>query len=541
VRKTDTAIPLVIRNLCFRYQSRSELAVEDVSFKVKPGRVILIAGSSGCGKTTLMRCINGLIPHTYHGEMSGSIKLFGKSTENMGMAELSHNVGTLLQDPERQIVSSYVQTEVAFALENQSLAREEILPRIDETLSRIGIIHLRDRETFSLSGGEKQKVALAGILIAKPQILLLDEPLASLDPTSAHEALQLFRRLADEGIAVLIVEHRVDDVLAIKPEEVLYMDQGRLVYQGDVKGLMRVVDYRRIKLPAEVVIKRARKDPELKFKPALPPATREPLLTFINVSFRYSENTPLVLQDINLSVFPGDIIAVLGPNGAGKTTLVKHTLGLLKPTTGQIILGGNDTRKCSVAQAAHTVGYVFQSPSQMLFADTVRQELSFGPRNLGMAPVEITRNVDWAVRTVSLEDEIESPPLALSFGQQKRISIAAVLAMRSRVLMMDEPTAGQDYWNYTAFMDAILQMPGYDAVLFITHDIDLAVIYANRVLLVSDGRVIADDKPEIVLGNSQLLTKSRVLPSSLLRLNQKYYQVTHQFMRAEMLAHRIPN
>ena len=262
MKKTQNDLPLQIDNLCFRYQRRTELALDELSFSIKPGHVVLIAGSSGCGKTTLMRCINGLIPHTYHGEMTGSIRLFGKSTENMDMTELSENVGTLLQDPERQIVSSYVQTEVAFALENQSLPREEILQRVDETLSRVGISHLRDRETFSLSGGEKQKVALAGILIARPKILLLDEPLASLDPASAREALQLFRLLADEGISVLIVEHRVDDVLAITPEEVLYMDQGRLIYQGDSQGLMRVVDYRHIKLPAEIVLKRARKDPE---------------------------------------------------------------------------------------------------------------------------------------------------------------------------------------------------------------------------------------------------------------------------------------
>ncbi|MGA9398923.1 MAG: ABC transporter ATP-binding protein [Anaerolineaceae bacterium] len=539
MKKKGLALPLVIENLSFRYQSRTELALNELSLVVKPGRVLLIAGSSGCGKTTLMRCINVLIPNTYHGEMSGTIKLFGKSIVGMAMAVLSQNVGTLLQDPERQIVSSYVQSEVAFALENQSVPREEILPRVDETLERIGILHLRDRETFSLSGGEKQKVALAGILIARPRILLLDEPLASLDPASAREALQLFRRLADEGIAVLIVEHRVDDVLAIKPEEVLYLDQGRLLYDGDTKGLMQVVDYRRIKLPAEIVMVRARKDPPPSFKSALSPSSREPLVTFDNVSFRYGENSPYVLNKINLSIFPGDIIAILGPNGAGKTTLVKHTLGLLKPTDGQVVLEGRDTRKTSVAQAAHTVGYVFQSPSQMLFADTVRQELSFGPRNLRMAADEITRNVEWAVKTVNLEEEMETPPLALSFGQQKRISIAAVLAMRSRILMMDEPTAGQDYWNYTAFMDAILQMPGYDAVLFITHDVDLAVIYSNRVLLISDGQLIADGTPEEVLRNNTLLTRSRVLPTSLLRLNQKYYKATHKYMRAEMLAHMV--
>jgi energy-coupling factor transport system ATP-binding protein len=539
VKQTDSSLPLVVDNLCFRYQRRTEQALDKVSFGVKPGHVILIAGSSGCGKTTLMRCINGLIPQTYHGEMSGSISLFGKSTEGMSMSELSENVGTLLQDPERQIVSSYVQTEVAFALENRSLKREEIIVRVNETLSRVGISHLLDRETFSLSGGEKQKVALAGILIARPKILLLDEPLASLDPASAREALQLFRQLADQGIAVLIVEHRVDDVLAISPEDVIYMDGGRLIYQGDVKGLMNLVDYRRIKLPAEVVFKRARKDPEPKFVPRLPKHSRHPLVTFKDVSFRYNENSPEVLKGINLSVYPGDIIAVLGPNGAGKTTLVKHTLGLLKPTTGNVQLEGKDSRKSSVAQAAHTVGYVFQSPSQMLFAESVRQELSFGPRNLGMLEDKVVQNVNWAVKTVGLEQEMDSPPLALSFGQQKRISIAAVLAMRSRILMMDEPTAGQDYWNYTAFMDAILQMPGYEAVLFITHDVDLAVIYANRVVLVSNGQISADGKPEEVLANNELLARNRILPTSLLRLNQKYFPLTGHYVRAEILAHCV--
>jgi len=245
------------------------------------------------------------------------------------------------------------------------------------------------------------------------------------------------------------------------------------------------------------------------------------------------------LDGVSFNIKPGEIYGLIGPNGAGKTTLVKHTLGLLKPTSGSVQLEGMDTRKSSVAQAAHTVGYVFQSPSQMLFADSVRQELSFGPHNLGMPKNQIVQNVDWAVKTVGLEQEMESPPLALSFGQQKRISIAAVLAMRSRILMMDEPTAGQDYWNYIAFMDAILQMPGYEAVLFITHDVDLAVIYANRVILVSDGRISADGRPEQVLSDNKLLARNRILPTSLLLLNQKYFPVTGRYQRAEMLAHRV--
>ena len=529
---------LDIENLSFRYQRRDDFALHNLSFKVKPGEVLLIAGASGCGKTTLMRCINGLIPRTYHGELHGDIRVFGKSVADMSMPELSQQVGTILQDPERQIVGSYVLNEVAFGLENLGLPRDEILQRADETLNFLGIAHLRDRETFSTSGGEKQKVALAGVLSMRPRILLLDEPLASLDPMSSHEALQFFRWLADQGIAIMIVEHRVEDVLTIHPENVLYLENGEQLYYGAAEGLLQVVDYHRLKLPAPIILERSKNELPPTFEPLLrTTSNQDPLLSFEDVHFRYFSELPEVLHDINFKVYPGDVIAILGHNGAGKTTLVKHALGLLKPTQGKVFLEGKDTRKITVAQAARTVGYVFQSPTQMLFAPTVAEELEFGPHNLRLDPETIKKNVDWAIHTVHLESELQTPPLALSFGQQKRISIAAVLAMRSRILMMDEPTAGQDYWNYLAFMDSILQMPGFDAILFITHDVDLAVIYANRILLLYDGAIVADGSPNEVLSDEAQLSRCRVLPTSLLRLNQQFFPKTGHFLRAEQLAH----
>ena len=531
-------LPLTVEDLSFCYRRRSEPAIEGISFTVQPGQVMLIAGSSGCGKTTLMRCINGLIPHTYTGEMNGSIRLFGKSVSEMEMAEISQTVGTVLQDPERQILGSYVLNEVAFGLESLGVSREEIVPRAEKALERLNIFYLRDRETFGTSGGEKQKIALAGVLAMEPRILLLDEPLASLDPASAHEALNAFRQLADEGIAVMIVEHRVEDVLSIHPEQVMYMDEGKCTYLGDTKGLMEVVDYHRIKLPAPVVLERARKDPAPTFTPVvLPKEEKTPLIRFEDVHFRYNEDSPEVLKGVNFEIHSGDVIAVLGHNGSGKTTMVKHALGLLKPTQGRVLIEGLDTRKTTVAQSAHTVGYVFQSPSQMLFAPTVQQELAFGPTNLGYTVEEIHKNIDWALETVNLKSELDMPPLALSFGQQKRISIAAILAMRSRILMMDEPTAGQDYWNYQAFMDAILQMPGFDSIIFITHDVDLAVIYATRILLVYGGELVADGTPQEVLKDEKLLRSCRVLPTSLLKLNMDYLPKTGKFYRAETLAH----
>jgi energy-coupling factor transporter ATP-binding protein EcfA2 len=532
-------LPLVIQNLTFRYRNRDETAIRHVSFELEAGRVLLVAGASGCGKTTLVRCINGLIPRSYKGELEGQILVHGQPTADMPLSRISQIVGTVLQDPERQILGAHVFTEVAFGLENLGVPRPEIKQRVDETLSYLGIAHLTQRETFYLSGGEKQKVALAGILAMQPSILLLDEPLASLDPASAEEALMLFRRLADEGKTVLIIEHRVEDVLKIQPELSLFMVEGEVRYFGPTQGLEAAVDYREVKLPAPMILEKARHDPRPAYTaPQLSAARNGPLVEFRDVGFAYEPETP-VLRDVNLAIRAGDVIAVLGPNGAGKTTLVKHAIGLLKPKQGQVLLEGVDTHQLSVAQIAHTLGYVFQSPSHMLFAPTVREELGFGPKNLGFDPQTTDRYVSEAVDILNLKGLEEYPPLGLSFGQQKRVSIGAILAMRSRVLVMDEPTAGQDYKNYTAFMSAILGLPNFAAILFITHDVDIAVCYANRVILVYQGAIAADGRPDEVLADFELLRRCHVVPTSLLSSNLEHLSQTGRFMPAEALAHAL--
>ena len=536
----NSELPLVIEDLSFRYQRREDFAIRNISFSAEAGQVILIAGASGCGKTTLARCINGLIPRSYKGEVKGKILLNGKDMSKEPLARISQIVGTVLQDPERQILGTQVLNEVAFGLENLAYSRENILQTIHEALRHLKIFHLKDRETFNLSGGEKQKVALAGVLSMKPGILLLDEPLASLDPASARETVSLVRELADEGMTVLMVEHRVEDVLGIHPDRVLFMSDGEIRYDGPPEKLDKAVNYREVKLPARMIMERAAE--EIQPDPIQSPLTKlvgqaaDPLVQFINVSFYYDENKK-VLDDINLKINPGDIIAVLGANGAGKTTLVKHAIGLLKPKSGQVLVEGKDTHKLSVAEIANTLGYVFQSPSHMLFAPTVFDELAFGPKNLGHSEEEIKKEVNEAVNIVNLSGLEEYPPLALSFGQQKRVSIAAILSMRSKILVMDEPTAGQDYKNYINFMDSIVQLPSFRAILFITHDVDMAVIYANRVLLVNQGKIAADGKPAEVLKDFDLLENCRVVPTSLLKTNLEMYPQTGRFMRAEELAH----
>ena len=535
-------IPILVEELSFRYRDRDDLAIQNISFKSDPGELLLIAGASGCGKTTLIRAINGLIPRSYKGDLTGEIRIFGEDTRSWKLSKISQNVATVLQDPERQILGTKVINEVAFGLENFGLPREEILERGESALRKLNIYHLRDRETFNLSGGEKQKIALAGVLALNPSILLLDEPLASLDPASAQETLKAVRSLADNGMTVLMVEHRVEDVLGIQPDRILFMQEGEIRYLGQPDGLIDIVDYHEVKLPAEMVITRASADaPPLPLQ-VLPSAQltpsedHEPLVNFEDVRFGYEKGKE-VLHGINLEINRGDVIAVLGPNGAGKTTFVKHAIGLLKPNNGEVFVNGISTQKATVAEIASTLGYVFQSPSHMLFAPTVYEELAFGPKNLDHPPDQIKKEVIEALKIVNLQEMEDDPPLALSFGQQKRVSIAAILAMRSKILVMDEPNAGQDYENYMNFMDSILQMPGFEAIIFVTHDVDLALIYANRIILVADGALKADGPPLEILSDLELIESCRLVPTSLLKANIARKSSLSSFLRAEALAH----
>lgn len=531
---------ILVKDLSYRYRTRDKYALRGCTFDARAGELVLIAGASGCGKTTLMRCLNGLIPRSYTGgDLSGTIRLLGDDPTPLKLAAISQMVGTVLQDPEKQIVGAYVLNEVAFGLENLGIPRDEIIQRVDEVLAFLDIAHLRDRETFALSGGEKQKVAIAGALVMEPDIVLLDEPLASLDPVSARETLQLTRQLVDAGKTVLLIEHRVEDALSIEPDLALFLEDGEQQYFGEIDGFLDVVNPRDVKLPAPIALRklrteyedgtRARHEHEHERRPE-----SAPIASMEAVTFGYSPEQT-VLHEITVDIRTGDVVAVLGPNGAGKSTLLRHIIGLLKPRAGRIMLEGRDTSTLTTAQIARSVGYVFQSPTHMLFAPTVREELSFGPRNLGFDNDRIRRNVARSIEILDIEELADMAPLSLSFGQQRRVGIAAILAMESKLLLMDEPTAGQDYRHYIHFMDAIVQMP-FDAVVFITHDIDLAVRYATRVILLTDGRIRADGAPEDVLADRSLLEECRLVPTSLLDLNLRTLPETGKFLPLEVLA-----
>lgn len=528
-----------VEKLSFRYRSLEDesspgesgtdllsqpRAIEDISFTLPAGELMLIAGPSGCGKSTLLKCLNGLIPHSYKGTLSGEIRLHGRSTEGMSLRDLSRTVGTMLQDPDKQIIGSTVEQEVAFGMENLGVPRKEMRQRIREVLQQLQLEHYQGRETFALSGGQRQQVAAAGILVMNPSIFLFDEPFANLDARAVDELEQLIRDLLARGSTVLIVEHRVEEALHLQPQKVLLMQDGRQVFCGNREDFLQIANPTQVKLPVDLTL-RALSDPAQArttlVRPILPNrqdsgTTGEPILAFEDVHYRYGARSEEILHSISCAVRHGETIALLGPNGSGKTTLVKQALGLLRPTKGSVRLYGQDTRELSVAQMAARIGYVFQSPSAMLFAPTVRKELSFGPENLRMPPERIKTSVDAVEEAMNISEFDARSPFSLSFGQQKRTAIASVLSMQGKILLLDEPTAGQDYRSYTSFMEYLRGLPELDALLIITHDLDLALRFTQRVLLLKEGNLVGDGPPLEILADPALLEACNLRPTSLL-------------------------
>jgi energy-coupling factor transport system ATP-binding protein len=540
---TTTSPAVFVRGLSFRYRTlddepdprkktnRSDQqspeqtkAIEDISFSLPAGELLLIAGPSGCGKSTLLKCLNGLIPNSYKGSLSGEIQLEGRSIMGLSLRDLAQQVGTMLQDPDKQILGSTVEQEVAFGMENLNTPRLEMQQRVTDVLKQLRLEHYLGHATFALSGGQRQQVAAAGILVMQPSIFLFDEPFANLDARAVDELEELIQGLLANGRTVVIVEHRVEEALRLRPNKVLLMHEGHQVFFGDTTEFLKIADPSQIKLPVESTL-RTLSDPGEARNLLLRPITTgrssretagETILTFEDVHYRYNSFSEEILHGISFEVHRGETIALLGPNGSGKTTLVKQALGLLRPAQGSVRLYEEDTRNLSVAQLASRIGYVFQSPSAMLFAPSVRKELSFGPENLRFPRERIHVVVQEAEKALNLEQFDARSPFSLSFGQQKRTAIASVLSMQSKILLLDEPTAGQDYRSYNSFMEYLRSLPELDALLFITHDLDLALRFTQRVLLLKEGNLVADGPPLQVLADPALLEACNLRPTSLL-------------------------
>lgn len=540
--------PIVeVEGLTFRYRRATEPAIRDVSLTVSAGEVVLVAGPSGCGKSTLIRAINGLIPHAYSGDLTGTVRVDGQSTSELKLRDLARTIGTVLQDPAKQIVGAMVESELAFGPENMGTPREEIRERIREVAEQAGIEKLLGRETSALSGGERQLLAVAGILMLRPRVFVVDEPLANLDPATAERLLTLLRTLADEGSAIVIVEHRVEECLDLRPDRVLYLEAGVTRYLGEVKGFLDIADPESVKLPFEVVVERVAAGSPDEEPPATTLAERGPMpnegtarLEFQGVTAALGGHE--ILHGVDARFGPRETVAVLGPNGSGKTTMFRTAMRLLQVTGGAVLVDGASIADKRTTDLVETFGYVFQSPSQMLFNRTVVDELLFGPRTLGHDEATFDELVEDVLRRTSLadlEDIRERPPLAMSFGQQKRLALAIALALRPSTLILDEPSAGQDHRTAQIFMREVTAIPGLESLYFVTHDVDLALTHADRILLFRDGRVIADGSPMEVIADTSRWRACDLRVTSLMEANARYGSVDGKFLDADTLARRV--
>lgn len=495
-----TEAALVCHQVSYRYPTTGLFALQNLNFQVAPGELVVLAGASGSGKSTLCRLLNGLIPHLHGGEVSGNLQVFGIDPRLTPSHQLNKTVGLVLQRPEAQCLASTVVRDMAFGPACQGLDRATIARRVHETAEWLDIQHLLARAPHTLSSGEQQRVALAGILAMQPRLLVLDEPFAFLDAVGSHQLRTLLGRLHAAGVTLLVAEHRLEEIVSIA-DRMLVLHQGQLVADSPPAALM-VNDMTVWGLEAPKPL-----------PPSLPLSHPSPITTLPVVEWDqvwYSRDRRPVLQALNLRSHRREIVALLGGNGAGKTTLLRHGNGLLRPQHGTVRVLGQAIAQRPVAELARTVGLVMQQPARMLFAPTVRAELAAGPRALNRY------DSAWCARLseqFGLDPLLDRPPQLLSAGEQRRVAIAAVLASRPQGLLLDEPTAGQDAHARTVLRGLLGECAAEGvAILIATHHLAWAYAFCQRWAVLAEGRIIADAHPSALLAQPELLRQARLAP-----------------------------
>ncbi|MBQ3481153.1 MAG: ABC transporter ATP-binding protein [Oscillospiraceae bacterium] len=534
----------------FQYHAQSEPTLHDIDLEIRKGEKVLICGPSGCGKSTLAHCINGLIPFSYKGECGGSLTIAGRESRELGIFEISRTVGTVLQDTDGQFVGLTVAEDIAFAPENDCLGEPELHERVQKAAALVGVEGRLHHAPGELSGGQKQRVSLAGILVDDVEVLLFDEPLANLDPATGKQAIELIDEIQKKtGAAVVIIEHRLEDVLHRHVDRVVLMNAGRIL--ADVApdellsgGLLKengireplyitALKYAGVTVSADMhpdsiegIILREEDREKLRdwFErtPPAPPMPERPVqLDIHELRFAY-DNGHEALRDLSLSIRAGELSAVVGTNGAGKSTLCKLICGFEKQQSGTIELAGCDWASLSIKERADHVGYVMQNPNQMISQTMIFDEVALGLRTRGVGEEEIRRRVEETLKICGLWPFRNWPVSALSFGQKKRVTIAAILALEPEIIILDEPTAGQDYRHYTEIMEFLLALNRRGiTVLMVTHDMHLMLEYARRAIVLSDSRLIADAPCAGILTDGEIIRRASLKETSLYTLAQR--------------------
>jgi len=535
-----------IESLSFAYRGSDAKALKDITGQIEEGSFVAVMGHAGAGKSTLAAAMNGLVPRFFKGQYSGRLAVGGREVTKCGIVELSKMVGLVLQDFEAQLFSSNVELEAAFGPENQNLPRQAIKERIDRYLSFAGLDAMRRRDSATLSGGQKQRLAIASILALEPQVLVMDEPVTDLDPMGREGILSISTRLRDQKRTLIVVDNEPENIAGA--DYIWLMREGEIAARSGAAAILsdaRLLESCGVMVPPTISLFHAMGWPGSPFtfeeavslikkhnlaplagkpEPLSEPLTgnANPVIEARDLSFRYPGAGTDSLRDVNLTIRQGEFVAILGQNGSGKTTLAKHFNGLLKPTSGAMLVEGKPTAAHKKRELARLVGYVFQNPDHQIFAPTVVEEVGFGPRVLGEDPADAKGNVERALAATGLTGLEVKSPFLLTRGERERVAVASVLAVKPRVIVLDEPTTGLDYTHQLRTMKMLkgLNEEGH-TVIIITHAMWIAESFASRTVVMKDGRVTADGPTRNVFADEARLSGASLTPSPLVSLGNR--------------------
>lgn len=537
-------------NFGFQYTAQAEPTLYNINLDIHKGEKILIAGPSGCGKSTLAHCINGLVPNSYPGTATGSLTIAGRDALKLNLFELSKTVGTVLQDSDGQFIGLTVAEDIAFALENDCIPIPQMHDEVERIAELVDITRVLKSAPHEISGGQKQRVSLGGVMVGQVDVLLFDEPLANLDPATGKQAIALIDDIQKRtGCAVIIIEHRLEDALYRKADRIVVMGDGRIEFDGtpdellcadmlQTKGIreplyVTALKYAGVKLSADMhpaflpglklteEQKHLVKDWFFRQPDAADTAAEKVLLKISNLDFTYHTGHH-ALRNISLTVHKGEMLSIVGTNGAGKSTFSKVICGFEKPQKGILTFNGTDLGTLSIKERADHIGYVMQNPNQMISRVKIFDEVALGLRNRGLSEEEILPKTEKALKICGLYPFRNWPVSALSYGQKKRVTIASILVLEPEILILDEPTAGQDLRHYTEIMDFLAELNKQGVtVILITHDMHLMLEYTPRAVVFHAGEIIADSSAAEILNSPEIVKKAHLKETSLYHLAAK--------------------